>query len=75
MKDQGGFVMFPFNMTCFRKEVQNIDDEAILHLQENNRTMFVLQINVENGQEFEHFVLDSQKYSPYHNDQRVIVGD
>jgi hypothetical protein len=62
-------------MIFFTQELQDVDEEALTYLQENKSTMLILQINVENVMDFEHFVLDSPKYSPFHKDCRVIVGD
>ncbi len=48
-------------MIFFTQELQDVDEEALTYLQENKSTMLILQINVENVMDFEHFVLDSPK--------------
>jgi hypothetical protein len=48
-------------MIFFTQELQDVDEEALTYLQENKSTMLLLQINVENVMDFEHFVLDSPK--------------
>ena len=37
--------------------------------------MIKLQINIENRDDFDFFAFDSEMYTPYFNDQRVLVSD
>ena len=59
--EQEGLAIIPQSMIFFTQELQDVDEEALTYLQENKSTMLILQINVENVMDFEHFVLDSPK--------------
>ena len=64
-------------MTYFFKEDITILDEIPYDYlsKDKNFKLQKIQIEVENRDDFDHFTFDSQKFSPYHNDQRVLVSD